>query len=64
MLLSDFMRERFLSKVGLFLELEKFRVVELFVGVCLINPLTKSQRTILEICGLTAVDLRSYIAKK
>ena len=62
-LLSDFMRERSLSKVGLFLELDKIRVVVLSDGVYLINPLTKTQLTILKTCGLTETDLKSYIAK-
>ena len=54
-LLSEFMRVKSLSKAILFLELEKIRVVVLSDGVFLINPLTKTQRTI-EACGLTEVD--------
>ena len=63
-LLSDFLRVRSLSKVGLFLELEKIRVVTLSDGVRLINPLTKTQRDILEACGLTEMDLKNYLKNK
>ena len=60
-LLSEFMRVKSLSKVGLFLELEKIKVVVLSDGVCLINPLSKTQRDILEACGLTEDDLKNYL---
>ena len=60
-LLSEFMRVKSLSKVGLFLELDKIKVVVLSDGVCLINPLTKTQRDILEACGLTEDDLKNYL---
>jgi len=60
-LLSEFLRVRSLSKVGLFLELDKIKVVVLSDGVCLVNPLSKVQRDILEGCGLTETDLKNYL---
>ena len=62
--LSDFMRVKSLSKVGLFLELEKIKVVTMSDGQRLINPLTKTQRAILEACGLTENDLKNYLTNK
>ena len=60
-LLGEFMRSKSLSKAGLITELEKIKVVTMPDGSHLINPLTKTQRTILEICGTTETDLKQYL---
>jgi hypothetical protein len=45
-------------------ELEKIRVVESNDGTRLTNPLTETQRLILETFGLKEPDLANYIAKR
>ena len=59
--LGGFMRDKGLSKAGVFCELEKVRVVVLSDGVCLMNPLSKMQHSIFEACGLTEEDLKKYV---
>lgn len=58
------MRGRGLSKSGLFLELDKIKVVLLSDGARLLNPFTKTQRDIFEACGLSEDDLKQYVASK
>jgi len=60
--LSSFMRERSMSKDALIAEVEKIRVVFTIGGSRLMNPITKTQRTIIEGLGFTEEDLKSYIS--
>ena len=60
-MLSDFMKKRGMSKEGLISEMEKIKIITLNDGVRLMNPITKTQRTILEACGLSADDIKSSI---
>lgn len=62
--LEGFLKSKSMSKAGLFLELEKIKVVLMSDGGRLLNPLTKTQRTIFEICGLTEDGLKQYVASK
>jgi len=62
--LGGFLRDRSMSKAGVFLELEKVKVVLMSDGNRLLNPLTKTQRTIFEACGLSEEDLKKYVTNK
>ena len=59
--LSEFMRKKSMSKDAVISELEKIRVVIMSDGKRLMNPITKTQRTIFEIFGLSQDDLIEYI---
>jgi transposase len=59
--LSGVMKEKSMSKDAVISELEKIRVVIMPDGKRLVNPVTKTQRTIIEACGLSEEDLRRYI---
>ena len=59
--LSCIMKKKSMSKDGLISELEKIKIIIMPDGKRLINPITKTQRTIFEACGLTTEDLRSYV---
>jgi transposase len=62
--LTNFLRnskELKLSKHEALAELGKIRLVTTNDGKRLINPLTKTQRLILEACGLASSDLLSYV---
>jgi transposase len=61
--LRGFMRERSMSKDDLICEMEKIKVVITESGRRLMNPLTKTQRTILEACGLSVDDLKAYVCR-
>ena len=60
-MLSDFMKKRGMSKDGLISEMEKIKIITLNDGMRLMNPVTKTQRTILEACGLSTDDIKSSI---
>jgi transposase len=62
--LRSFMRERSMSKDDLISEMEKIKVVITESGKRLMNPITKTQRTILEACGLTEDDLKAYVGRR
>jgi transposase len=59
--LSSFMKEKSMSKDSLIYELEKIKTVFMSDGKRLMNPITKTQRTIFEACGLTEEDLKLYV---
>jgi transposase len=59
--LRDLMRKRSWSKDTVIRELEKIRVVTAVNGKRLMNPLTKTQRTIISTFGLGDEDLKAYI---
>ncbi|MCL1876392.1 MAG: transposase [Synergistaceae bacterium] len=59
--LSLYRKEKSMSKAALISELEKIKVVFMNNGRRLMNPITKTQRTILEYCGLSENDLKSYV---
>jgi len=59
--LSVYKKEKSMSKVALISELEKIKVVFMNDGKRLMNPLTKTQRTILANCGFYEDDLKSYV---
>ena len=59
--LSGFLKDNSMSKDALISELEKIRVVIMPNGGRLTNPLTKTQRTIFETCGISEDELASYI---
>jgi len=59
--LGKTMRERSWSKGDVIAEMEKIKVVTAAGGRRLMNPLTKTQRTILEAFGLAEDDLKAYI---
>jgi transposase len=59
--LSAFMKEKSMSKDSVIYELEKIKVVFMSDGKRLLNPITKTQRTIFEACGLTEDDLKSFV---
>jgi transposase len=61
-ILRNFMDERALSKKKIIDELEKIHVITTDNGNRLLNPITKTQRTIFESFGLTEEDLLAYIA--
>ena len=60
-MLSDFMKKKGMSKDGLISEMEKIKIITLNDGVRLMNPITKTQRTILEACGLSADDIKDSV---
>jgi transposase len=59
--LNETINQCTLSKRGLFSELEKIKVFVSRVGKCLVNPLTKLQRTILDSFNTCDSDLLAYI---
>ena len=59
--LSVFMKEKALCKGSLISELEKIKVVYMNDGRRLMNPLTKTQRTIFETCGFSVDDLIQFV---
>ena len=59
--LSDFMKEKSFSKGAVIKEMEKIKIVFMGNGKRLINPVTKTQRTILESCGFSENDVKSYV---
>jgi len=61
--LSDFMKAKSMSKDGLISELEKIKMVTMSNGLRLMNPITKTQRNIFEICNLSENDLKRYISQ-
>jgi transposase len=61
--LSTFMKEKSMSKDAVIYELEKIKIVFMNDGRRLMNPVTKTQRTILELCGFSENDIKSYISK-
>ena len=56
------MKEKSLSKNTIITEMEKVKVVFTAYGKRLINPITKTQRLILEAFGLGEEDIKRYIA--
>jgi transposase len=60
-MLSVFMKSKSMSKDGLISELEKIKVVTMSDGTRLMNPITKTQRTIFEACNLSEDDLKAYV---
>ena len=59
--LSEFMKKKSMSKDAVISELEKVKVVVMSDGRRLMNPITKTQRTILETFGLSQDSLINYI---
>ena len=59
--LSEFMKKKSMSKDALVSELEKIKVVVMSDGKRLMNPITKTQRTIFETFDLSQDDLINYI---
>ena len=59
--LSDYMKEKSLSKDGLLSQLEKIKVVLMTNGYRILNPITKTQRLIFDACGLDEDDLKNYV---
>jgi hypothetical protein len=59
--LSEYMQKKSMSKDALISELEKIKVVVMSDGRRLMNPLTKTQRTIFQEFGLSQNDLINYI---
>jgi transposase len=59
--LSEFMKKKSMSKDALISELEKIKVVIMSDGRRLMNPITKTQRTIFETFGLSEDDLINYV---
>ena len=60
-MLSEFMKKKGMSKDALISEMEKIKIITLNDGERLMNPVTKTQRTILEACGLSEDNLKSSI---
>lgn len=60
--LSGFMKDKNMSKDRVISELEKIRVITTSNGRRLMNPLTKTQKTILEAFSLTEDDMKGYVA--
>jgi len=60
-LLTDFLKSKSMSKDGLISELEKIKLVTLSNQLRLMNPITKTQRTIFEACNLSEINLKAYI---
>jgi hypothetical protein len=52
-----------MGKAGLFREMEKICVISNDKGWRLMNPVTKTQRTIMEEVGLNEKDLGAYLRK-
>ncbi|MDR3203711.1 MAG: transposase [Deltaproteobacteria bacterium] len=61
--LGKFMRKKRIDKAGLFREMEKICVISNDKGWRLMNPVTKTQRTIMEEIGLNEKDLGAYLRK-
>jgi transposase len=59
--LSAFMKEKSMSKDSLIYEMEKIKVVFMSDGKRLMNPISKTQRTIFGACRLTEEDLKSFV---
>jgi len=59
--LSVYKEEKSMSKSALISELEKIKVVFMNDGKRLMNPITKTQRTIFEHCGISEDDLKSWV---
>ena len=55
------MKTKSMSKDGLISELEKIKVVKMSDGTKLMNPITKTQRTIFEACNLSEDNLKAYV---
>jgi transposase len=60
--LSDFMKDNAMSKDSVLCELEKIKIVSISGGKRLMNPLTKTQRTILECLNLDDKHLNTYVS--
>lgn len=60
--LANLMQERSISKNSVILELEKIKAVTVSESKRLINPLTKTQKSILEAIGLDENSLKSYVS--
>lgn len=60
-LLTEFLKSKSMSKDGLISELEKIKLVTLSNQLRLMNPITKTQRTIFEACNLSETNLKAYI---
>jgi transposase len=59
--LSAFMKDKSMSKDAVIKELEKVKIVFMNDGKQLMNPVSKTQRTILELCGFQEDDIKRYI---
>ena len=55
------MKDKPIGKAELIIELEKLNVVGFSDGRRLMNPVTRTQRTILAVCGFSEGDLIEYI---
>ena len=60
--LSEYKQVHAISKSALISELEKIKVVFMVGGKRLMNPLTKKQRDIFELCGISEDDLKSFVS--
>jgi transposase len=61
--LGEYMKKKRMSKTGLFREMDKICVASNDNGWRLMNPITKTQRTIMENIGLSEKDFGEYLAK-
>jgi transposase len=61
--LGDFMKSKRMSKAALLREMDKMIAASGANGWRMMNPLTKTQRTILEKLGLTEKDLGNYLSR-
>lgn len=59
--LMTLMREKSWSKDSVIAELEKIKIVKAGEGRRLINPITKTQRLILDEFGYTEADIKNYV---
>jgi transposase len=59
--LGTFMKDKSMSKDSVIAELEKIKAIFASAGRRLMNPITKTQRSILEAFGLGEDDVKSYI---
>jgi len=59
--MNDFMKQKSMSKDSVISELEKIKVITTSTSKRLMNPITKTQRLILESIDLTENDLKSYV---
>ena len=60
--LADFMKEKAMSKDSVILELEKIKTVAVSESKRLLNPLTRTQKLILEPIGLEEDDVKTYVS--
>ena len=60
-MLAAYKAEKSMSKAALISELEKIKIVFLNDGKRLMNPITKTQRTIFEHCGVSEDDLKAFV---